>query len=142
MLVSSIDSPLCTLIVTCSSQPSDLHSVMTAALISNKPAFVKLFLEHGVRLEEYATQETILNLYNNTDPSCLFYSKLTKIIEDEKCRCEFLQTPKLRLYHVSQVLRELLGDFTKHLYPKPKCIERPRLSIAVPHIKINVSSFS
>lgn len=111
---------------------------MTAALIDNKPAFVKLFLEHGVRLEEYATQETILNLYNNTDPSCLFYGKLAKTLEDERFRCEFLQTSKLRLHHVSQVLRELLGDFTKHLYPKPKSTERPRLSIAIPHIKINV----
>ncbi|XP_077304778.1 transient receptor potential cation channel subfamily M member 2 [Lithobates pipiens] len=119
-------------------KPSDLHPVMTAALIDNKPAFVKLFLEHGVRLEEYATQETILKLYNNTDPSCLFHSKLAKTLEDERFRCEFLKTSKLRLHHVSQVLRELLGDFTKHLYPKPKSTERPRLSIAVPHIKINV----
>ncbi|XP_075140952.1 transient receptor potential cation channel subfamily M member 2 [Leptodactylus fuscus] len=119
-------------------KPSDLHPVMTAALIGNKPAFVKLFLEHGVRLEEYATQETIINLYNNTDPSCLFHSKLAKAIEDEKFRLEFQKSSKLRLHHVSQVLRELLGDFTKHLYPKPKSTERPRLSIAVPHIKINV----
>ncbi|XP_056392757.1 transient receptor potential cation channel subfamily M member 2 isoform X2 [Hyla sarda] len=117
---------------------SDLHPVMTAALIGNKPAFVKLFLEHGVRIEEYATQETIINLYNNTDPSCLFHSKLAKVIEDEKFRLEFLKSSKLRLHHVSQVLRELLGDFSKHLYPKPKSTERPRLSIAVPHIKINV----
>ncbi|XP_069589865.1 transient receptor potential cation channel subfamily M member 2 [Ranitomeya imitator] len=119
-------------------KPSDLHPVMTAALIHNKPDFVKLFLEHGVRLEEYATQETMINLYNNTDPSCLFHSKLAKIIEDERFRLQFRKSSKLRLHHVSQVLRELLGDFTKHLYPKPKSTERPRLSIAVPHIKINV----
>lgn len=111
---------------------------MTAALIGNKPAFVQLFLEHGVRLEEYATQETIINLYNNTDPSCLFHSKLAKVIEDERFRLEFQKSSKLRLHHVSQVLRELLGDFTKHLYPKPKNTDRPRLSLAVPHIKINV----
>ncbi|XP_040269259.1 transient receptor potential cation channel subfamily M member 2-like, partial [Bufo bufo] len=119
-------------------KPSDLHPVMTAALIGNKPAFVKLFLEHGVRLEEYATQENLIHLYNNTDPSCLFHSKLAKVIEDERFRLEFLKSSKLCLYHVSQVLRELLGDFTKHLYPKPKSIERPRLCLAVPHIKINV----
>ncbi|XP_018424709.1 PREDICTED: transient receptor potential cation channel subfamily M member 2 [Nanorana parkeri] len=119
-------------------KPSDLHPVMTAALIGNKPEFVKLFLEHGVRLEEYATQETILNLYNNTESSCLFYSKLAKIKEDERFRCEFQKASKLHLHHVSQVLRELLGDFTKHLYPKPKSTDRLRLSIAVPHIKINV----
>ncbi|XP_041432693.1 transient receptor potential cation channel subfamily M member 2 isoform X2 [Xenopus laevis] len=119
-------------------KPSDLHPLMTAALIGNKPDFVKLFLEQGVRLEEYATQETIINLYNNTDPSCLFYSKLAKVIEDERLRLEDSNNFKLQLHHVSQVLRELLGDFTKHLYPKPKNAERPRVSIAVPHIKINV----
>ncbi|XP_075036348.1 transient receptor potential cation channel subfamily M member 2 isoform X2 [Mixophyes fleayi] len=119
-------------------KPSDLHPVMTAALIGNKPAFVKLFLEHGVRLEEYATVETIINLYNNTDQSCLFHSKLAKVFEDERSRLEFPKTSKLRLHHVSQVLRELLGDFTKPLYPKPKSTERPQISVAVPHIKINV----
>ncbi|KAM9304805.1 transient receptor potential cation channel subfamily M member 2 [Gastrophryne carolinensis] len=119
-------------------KPADLYSFMTAALIDNKPAFVKLFLENGVRLEEYATQETIINLYNNTDSSCLFHSKLTKVIEDEKFRCGFSKASKLHLHHVSIVVRELLGDFTKHLYPKPKNTERHRLSIAVPHIKINV----
>ncbi|KAM8934160.1 transient receptor potential cation channel subfamily M member 2 [Pelodytes ibericus] len=119
-------------------KPSDLHPVMTAALIGNKPDFVKLFLEHGVRLEEYATQDTVINLYNNTDPSCLFHSKLAKVIEDERFRLQTLKSSKLQLHHVSQVLRELLGDFTKHLYPKPKNVERTRLSIAVPHIKINV----
>ncbi|CAI9558338.1 unnamed protein product, partial [Staurois parvus] len=119
-------------------KPSDLHPVMTTALIDNKPAFVKLFLEHGVHLEEYATQETILNLYNNTDPSCLFHGKLAKILEDEKVRYKLTATPKLCLHHVSQVLRELLGGFTKHLYPKPKRAESSRLSIIVPHIKINV----
>ncbi|KAG8432778.1 hypothetical protein GDO86_017135 [Hymenochirus boettgeri] len=119
-------------------KPSDLHPLMTAALIGNKPDFAKLFLEQGVRLEDYATQETIINLYNNTDPSCLFYSKLTKVIEEDILRSEPFKVSKLCLHHVSQVLRELLGEFTKHIYPKPKNMERPCLSIAVPHIKINV----
>ncbi|XP_053568855.1 transient receptor potential cation channel subfamily M member 2 [Bombina bombina] len=121
-------------------KPSDLHPVMTAALIGNKPDFVKLFLEHGVRLEEYATQETLINLYNNTDPSCLFHGKLAKLIEEERLRLGNFKPSKIRLHHVSQILKELLGDFTKHLYPKPKNTERPRLSIAVPHIKINVQA--
>uniref|UniRef100_A0A6I8SSM0 Transient receptor potential cation channel, subfamily M, member 2 n=1 Tax=Xenopus tropicalis TaxID=8364 RepID=A0A6I8SSM0_XENTR len=119
-------------------KPSDLHPLMTAALIGNKPDFVKLFLEQGVRLEEYATQETIINLYNNTDPSCLFHSKLAKVFEDERLRLETSKSFKLQLHHVSQVLRELFGDFTKHLYPKPKNSEKPSVSIAVPHMKINV----
>ncbi|CAH2306513.1 transient receptor potential cation channel subfamily M member 2 isoform X1, partial [Pelobates cultripes] len=97
-------------------KPSDLHPVMTAALIGNKPDFVKLFLEQGVRLEEYATQDTLINLYNNLDPSCLFHSKLAKVIEDERFRLQAMRSSKMHLHHVSQVLKELL----------------------VPHIKINV----
>uniref|UniRef100_A0A8C9M6N4 Transient receptor potential cation channel subfamily M member 2 n=1 Tax=Panthera tigris altaica TaxID=74533 RepID=A0A8C9M6N4_PANTA len=38
-------------------KPSELHPVMTAALISNKPEFVKLFLENGVRLKEFQASE-------------------------------------------------------------------------------------
>ncbi|KAM4626692.1 transient receptor potential cation channel subfamily M member 2 [Discoglossus pictus] len=119
-------------------KPSDLHPVMTAALIGNKPDFVNLFLEHGVCLREYATQEVLINLYNNTDPSCLFHSKLAKFIEEERLRFGNYKVSKIHLHHVSQILRELLGDFTKHLYPKPKNTEKHRLSIAVPHIRINV----
>uniref|UniRef100_A0A667GXH6 Transient receptor potential cation channel subfamily M member 2 n=1 Tax=Lynx canadensis TaxID=61383 RepID=A0A667GXH6_LYNCA len=60
-------------------KPSELHPVMTAALISNKPEFVKLFLENGVRLKELVTWDTLLYLYQNLDPSCLFHSKLQKV---------------------------------------------------------------
>ncbi|XP_029463786.1 transient receptor potential cation channel subfamily M member 2 [Rhinatrema bivittatum] len=119
-------------------KPSDMHHIMTAALIDNKPDFVKLFLEHGVCLKDYATQETVITLYNSTDPSSLFHSKLTKVLEEEKEISASSKVPKIQLFHVSQVLRELLGDFTKHLYPKLKTLEKHRLSLAVPPIKINV----
>ncbi|KAM6225119.1 transient receptor potential cation channel subfamily M member 2 isoform 2-T2 [Rhynchocyon petersi] len=102
-------------------KPSDLHPMMTAALISNKPDFVKLFLENGVRLKEFVTWDTLLYLYKNLAPSCLFYNKLQKVLtEDPECvPC----TPillSLRMHHVAQVLRELLGDFTQPLYPRPR----------------------
>uniref|UniRef100_A0A8C4L125 Transient receptor potential cation channel subfamily M member 2 n=1 Tax=Equus asinus asinus TaxID=83772 RepID=A0A8C4L125_EQUAS len=60
-------------------KPSELHPMMTAALISNKPEFVKLFLEHGVRLKELVTWDSLLYLYKNLDPSCLFHCKLQKV---------------------------------------------------------------
>nr|XP_023414940.1 transient receptor potential cation channel subfamily M member 2 [Loxodonta africana] len=47
-------------------KPSDLHPMMAAALISNKPDFVKLFLENGVHLKEFVTQDTLLYLYSDT----------------------------------------------------------------------------
>uniref|UniRef100_A0A2K5ELM0 Transient receptor potential cation channel subfamily M member 2 n=1 Tax=Aotus nancymaae TaxID=37293 RepID=A0A2K5ELM0_AOTNA len=103
-------------------EPSDLHPMMTAALISNKPEFVKLFLENGVRLKDFVTWDTLLYLYENLEPSCLFHSKLQKLL----------------MHHVAQVLRELLGDFTQPLYPWPRHSDRPRLLLPVPHIKLNV----
>uniref|UniRef100_A0A8C8SGT9 Transient receptor potential cation channel subfamily M member 2 n=1 Tax=Pelusios castaneus TaxID=367368 RepID=A0A8C8SGT9_9SAUR len=57
---------------------SDLHPVMTAALLANKPEFVKLFLEQGVRLKEFVTWDTLIYLYENLAPSSLFHGKLQK----------------------------------------------------------------
>ncbi|MBZ3871426.1 Transient receptor potential cation channel subfamily M member 2 [Sciurus carolinensis] len=122
-------------------KPSDLHPTMTAALISNKPEFVKLFLENGVRLKELVTWDTLLYLYENLEPSCLFHCKLQKVLAEEHLACA-PAAPRLQMHHVAQVLRELLGDSTQPLYPRPKHSDRPRLSLPVPHIKLNVQGVS
>ncbi|XP_075793428.1 transient receptor potential cation channel subfamily M member 2 isoform X2 [Pelodiscus sinensis] len=123
-------------------KPADLHPVMAAALIGNKPDFVKLFLEQGVRLKEFGTWATLLYLYENLAPASLFHGKLQKVLLEEKEHAACTQVPQVQLHHVSQVLRELLGDATQPLYPKPKHAERHRLSLAVPHIKLNVQGVS
>ncbi|XP_072724021.1 transient receptor potential cation channel subfamily M member 2 isoform X4 [Ciconia boyciana] len=123
-------------------KPTDLHPVMAAALISNKPEFVKLFLEQGVRLKEFVTWDTLVYLYDNMAPSCMFHSKLQKVLLDEREHTAGSKMPRIQLHHVSQVLRELLGCSTQPLYPKPKHIDQPRLSIPVPHIKLNVQGSS
>ncbi|KYO36053.1 transient receptor potential cation channel subfamily M member 2 isoform X1 [Alligator mississippiensis] len=123
-------------------KPADLHPVMAAALISNKPEFVKLFLEQGVRLKEFVTWDTLLYLYENLVPSSVFHIKLQKVLAEEKEHLACPRAPRVQLHHVSQVLRELLGDSTQMLYPKPKQPERHRLSIPVPHIKLNVQGVS
>ncbi|XP_011374673.1 transient receptor potential cation channel subfamily M member 2 [Pteropus vampyrus] len=117
-------------------KPSELHPMMAAALISNKPEFVKLFLENGLRLKDFGTWDTLLYLYENLDPSCLFYCKLQKVLAEEPA------SPPLQMHHVAQVLRELLGDSTQPLYPRPRSGERPRLLLPVPHIKLNVQGVS
>uniref|UniRef100_A0A8C4FHA6 Transient receptor potential cation channel subfamily M member 2 n=1 Tax=Catagonus wagneri TaxID=51154 RepID=A0A8C4FHA6_9CETA len=104
-------------------KPSELHPVMTAALIANKPEFVRLFLENGVRLADLVTCDTLLYLYQNLEPACLFHYKL-------------------QMHHVAQVLRELLGDFTQPLYPRPRSSDRPRLLLPVPNIKLSVQGVS
>ncbi|KAM9254380.1 transient receptor potential cation channel subfamily M member 2 isoform 1-T1 [Dugong dugon] len=124
-------------------KPSDLHPMMTAALISNKPDFVKLFLENGVQLKEFVTWDTLLYLYENLAPSCLFHCKLQKLLAEEPERLACAPAvPRLQMHHVAQVLHELLGDFTKPLYPRPRHSDRSRLSLPVPHIKLNVQGVS
>lgn len=121
------------------SQPSELHPVMLAALISNKPEFVKLFLENGVRLKEFVTWDTLLSLYQHLEPSCLFRSKLQKVLAEEPERpAGASPMPRVQMHHVAQVLRELLGDFTQPLYPRPRTGDRPRLLLPVPNVKLNV----
>ncbi|XP_074859743.1 transient receptor potential cation channel subfamily M member 2 [Carettochelys insculpta] len=123
-------------------KPADLHHVMMAALIADKPDFVRLFLEQGVRLKEFVTRDTLVYLYENLAPSSLFHGKLQKVLLEEKEASAWAKAPRLQLHHVSQVLRELLGDATQPLYPKPKPVERHRLPIAVPHIKPNAQGMS
>uniref|UniRef100_A0A8D0EZ90 Transient receptor potential cation channel subfamily M member 2 n=1 Tax=Strix occidentalis caurina TaxID=311401 RepID=A0A8D0EZ90_STROC len=93
-------------------KPTDLHPVMAAALISNKPEFVKLFLEQGVRLKEFVTWDTLVYLYDNMAPSCLFHSKLQKVLLEEREHAAGSKMPRVQLHHVSQVLRDLLVTFT------------------------------
>ncbi|XP_032986871.1 transient receptor potential cation channel subfamily M member 2 isoform X2 [Rhinolophus ferrumequinum] len=116
-------------------KPSELHPMMTAALISNKPEFVKLFLENGVRLQDLVTWDTLLYLYEHLDPSCLFHFKLQKVLAKEPA------APALLLHHVAQLLWELLGDFTQPLYPRPRSSDQPQ-SLPGPHVRLNVQEVS
>lgn len=116
------------------SQPSELYPMMVAALITNKPEFVKLFLENGVQLKEFVSQATLFYLYQNLEPTCLFHCKLDKVLAGEPERLD----PSVLLQHVAQVLRELLGDSTQPLYSRPRSSNQQRL-LTVPSVKITVS---
>lgn len=112
---------------------------MAAALISNKPEFVKLFLENGVQLKEFVTWDALLYLYENLAPSCLFHCKLQKVLAEEPEHLASVPTaPRLQMCHVAQVLRQLLGDFTQPLYPQPRHSGHPHLRLPVSAIKRNV----
>ncbi|XP_058379213.1 transient receptor potential cation channel subfamily M member 2 isoform X1 [Diceros bicornis minor] len=122
-------------------KPSELHTIMTAALISNKPEFVKLFLENGLQLKEFVTWDTLSSLYRNLDPSCLFQYKLQKVLaEDPEHPTAVPADPRVHMHFVAQVLRELLGDFTQPLYPRFRPYDQVRLTLRVPHGKPNDSS--
>lgn len=114
-------------------KPSELYPMMVAALITNKPEFVKLFLENGVQLKEFVSRATLFYLYQNLEPTCLFHCKLDKMLAREP---ECLD-PSVLLQHVAQVLRELLGDSTQLLYSRPHSSDQQRL-FTVPSVKISV----
>ncbi|KAJ1071012.1 hypothetical protein K5549_003991 [Capra hircus] len=118
-------------------KPSELYPMMVAALITNKPEFVKLFLENGVQLKEFISQATLFYLYQNLEPTCLFHCKLDKVLAGEPERLD----PSVLLQHVAQVLRELLGDSTQPLYSRPRSSNRQRL-LPVPSVKISVQRVS
>uniref|UniRef100_A0A8C4S1Y2 Transient receptor potential cation channel, subfamily M, member 2 n=1 Tax=Erpetoichthys calabaricus TaxID=27687 RepID=A0A8C4S1Y2_ERPCA len=71
--------------------------MMVEALIADKSNFVRLFLENGMNLQEILTKSVVLELYNNLSSSSLIYRMI-------------------QMHHVSNVLQELLGDFTQPLY--------------------------
>lgn len=112
--------------------------MMTAALISNKPDFVRLFLENGVQLMEFATLDTLVWLYKNLEPYCLFHTKLQKVLIEDHGRltCE-PDISQLHMHHVAQVLRELLGDSTQLLYSRPQFSDWPQYSAADVRIKVS-----
>uniref|UniRef100_H3B0C1 Transient receptor potential cation channel subfamily M member 2 n=1 Tax=Latimeria chalumnae TaxID=7897 RepID=H3B0C1_LATCH len=116
---------------------SDLHEVMTAALIGDKPEFAKLFMDQGVSLKEYLNQKTLISLYNNLSPSSLIYNKILKLMEEKPQQPMLPEQHMIQLYHISDILRELLGEFTELLYPRPKDMEKNFGPLSAPQIRLN-----
>ncbi|XP_051786421.1 transient receptor potential cation channel subfamily M member 2-like [Erpetoichthys calabaricus] len=87
--------------------------MMVEALIADKSNFVRLFLENGMNLQEILTKSVVLELYNNLSSSSLIYRMLIKEVEGpELAHGQW----RIQMHHVSNVLQELLGDFTQPLY--------------------------
>uniref|UniRef100_UPI00398E70EC transient receptor potential cation channel subfamily M member 2 n=1 Tax=Pristiophorus japonicus TaxID=55135 RepID=UPI00398E70EC len=119
---------------------SHLHQAMFAALVGNKPGFVELFLENGVNLREFLSPDILVRLYNNIPPYTLLYKKLQKVVEGEKqpqISDKMESKRKVLLHHISEVLQELLGEFTEPLYNQPKD-RRERKMFNTPPINVNV----
>ncbi|XP_023136566.3 transient receptor potential cation channel subfamily M member 2 isoform X1 [Amphiprion ocellaris] len=107
---------------------SDLHWAMSSALVGNKPEFVSLLLENGVSLRDFLQgEETLCELYKQL-PSCFFLRKLAKRVHSSRrnrrqafairARARTGQGEMISLTHVSDEVRHLLGNFTRHIYPK------------------------
>ncbi|XP_063813456.1 transient receptor potential cation channel subfamily M member 2-like [Pseudophryne corroboree] len=95
-------------------KPADLYPSLMVSLIEDKPAFVHLFLDHGVCLSEFLTTERLLCLYNNTDPSTLIHIKLVSLATGEGWS-EVVQST-IGLHHMSSILQGILGKLVEPLY--------------------------
>ncbi|XP_063806758.1 transient receptor potential cation channel subfamily M member 2-like [Pseudophryne corroboree] len=107
------------------SKPSDLYPSLMLSLIDDRPAFVNLFLDHGVSLAEFLTLEKLMELYKNTKQSTLIHSKL------ERQRSKRTGRSKTEKSHIDCVLNNFLGKplrqkaKTEHIMMNENCLEYP-----------------
>ncbi|OCT71002.1 hypothetical protein XELAEV_180379155mg, partial [Xenopus laevis] len=105
---------------------TDLDDTMTDALINNKPKFVKLFVDNGLNIVDYLTYGRLEELYSSVLDNTLLH-QLLKNKHDErrnsnKVHHEFPlmdsngKGMEFKLYEVSKILRDLLGDVCAPFY--------------------------
>uniref|UniRef100_A0A8C5EES7 TRPM SLOG domain-containing protein n=1 Tax=Gouania willdenowi TaxID=441366 RepID=A0A8C5EES7_GOUWI len=96
---------------------SDLHWAMFSALVGNRPQFVSLLLENGVKLRDFLQdEETLCELYKQL-PACFFLRKLAKRVHNALRgkrkpfgkRSRRGQGQTISLTFVSEEVRHLLG---------------------------------
>ncbi|XP_069496554.1 transient receptor potential cation channel subfamily M member 2-like isoform X2 [Ambystoma mexicanum] len=95
-------------------EPKDLYPVMTIALIEDKPNFVQLFLDHGVNLREYATDERLTCLYKEITLSAITCSSgpLKDLLAAFQTSSNHVETPWSIPSTITKILKLLLHGFT------------------------------
>uniref|UniRef100_UPI00398E55D5 transient receptor potential cation channel subfamily M member 4a n=1 Tax=Pristiophorus japonicus TaxID=55135 RepID=UPI00398E55D5 len=107
---------------------SDLEDPMTAALVNNKPEFVKLFIDNGTNMAEYLSYRRLEELYSSVAENSLLAAFLRrKQAEKRPPPGQAAETPLdgagaegsgrgYTLCEVLKVLSDLMGDFCEPLY--------------------------
>lgn len=105
---------------------SDLEDSMTNALIGNKKDFVKLFVDNGLNIAEYLTYGRLEELYSSAPENSLLYLLLSKKhVErkdasikgnEAKLSPNIGKGPTFRLYEVSKILKDFMGDLYMPFY--------------------------
>ncbi|XP_078514898.1 transient receptor potential cation channel subfamily M member 2-like [Lissotriton helveticus] len=113
-------------------KPEDLYPALTVALIENRPNFVQLFLDQGVRLQDYVTEKTLIQLYNNIETTFVFHQKLEKIMFKQTKKRKNENEEGVNLDHIEKALRSLLGKFPKLVDSTPEP--------TVPQAAVNIQS--
>lgn len=114
---------------------------MFSALVGNKPQFVTLLLENGMSLRKFLqNEETLCNLYREM-PSCIFLRKLAKRVHS---KADLVDSNNITLTHVSDEVRHLLGNATRHIYPpyveQRYCMSAEDLSLSVSTLHLYVET--
>ncbi|XP_041034022.1 transient receptor potential cation channel subfamily M member 4a isoform X3 [Carcharodon carcharias] len=106
----------------------DLEDPMTAALVNNKPEFVKLFIDNGINMVEYLSYRRLEELYSSVAGNSLLHTFLQKKKEERRSLQgkEATLLPdsasidgshrSYTLLEVMKVLKDLMGDFNEPMY--------------------------
>ncbi|KAK2819781.1 hypothetical protein Q7C36_021427 [Tachysurus vachellii] len=107
----------------------DLEEVMMDALVSDKPDFVRLFVDNGVNLAEFMTYSRLQDLYCTVREKSLLYELLLKKLNEKQVLLSARSAghahtevgdrrPRFTLLEVSKVLKDFLHDSCKGFYQK------------------------
>ncbi|XP_053416783.1 transient receptor potential cation channel subfamily M member 5 isoform X3 [Nycticebus coucang] len=104
----------------------DLEEVMMDALVSNKPEFVRLFVDNGADMADFLTYGRLQQLYRSVSPKSLLFDLLQRKHEEGRRTLAGLGAqpvrdppagpPTFSLHEVSRVLKDFLRDACRGLY--------------------------
>ncbi|XP_027993215.2 transient receptor potential cation channel subfamily M member 5 [Eptesicus fuscus] len=98
----------------------DLEEAMMDALVSNKPEFVRLFVDHGADVADFLTYGRLQQLYRAVPPKSLLFSLLQRKLEEGRpalpARGPPPGPPAFSLQEVARVLKDFLHDACRGLY--------------------------
>ncbi|ELW71928.1 Transient receptor potential cation channel subfamily M member 5 [Tupaia chinensis] len=104
----------------------DLEEVMMDALVSNKPEFVRLFVDNGADMADFLTYGRLQQLYRSVSPKSLLFDLLQRKHEEGRLTLASLGAqqareppsgpPAFSLHEVSRVLKDFLQDACRGLY--------------------------
>ncbi|XP_013369803.1 PREDICTED: transient receptor potential cation channel subfamily M member 5 isoform X2 [Chinchilla lanigera] len=104
----------------------DLEEVMMDALVSNKPEFVRLFVDNGADMADFLTYGRLQQLYRTVAPKSLLFRLLQRKLEEGRLALAGLGaqqsrelptgSPAFSLHEVSRVLKDFLQDACRGLY--------------------------
>lgn len=102
--------------VPAAAQSCDLEEAMMDALVSNKPEFVRLFVDHGASVADFLTYGRLQQLYRAVPPKSLLFDLLQRKHEEGRPAPQARGPPAFSLHDVSRVLKDFLHDACRGFY--------------------------